>query len=138
MPAWAMISCAFGCASTSRCEVVRDRRQAAAAVDQDRDAALRGKREDRREPLVVQQEALRARVELDPACAEVETAGRLFDRALGEVEARERDEAALRAPRELERPVVRRAEAGVAVVLVHAEHEAARGAVRIELFSSSS
>ena len=42
-------------------EVVRDRRQSAPAVDQDRDAALGGDREDRRQPLVVEHEALRPR-----------------------------------------------------------------------------
>ena len=82
-------------------EVVGDRREAAAAVDQDRDAALGGELEDRREPLVVQEEALRARMELDPAGAEVEAAGRLLDRLLAQVEADEGDEAAVRALREL-------------------------------------
>ena len=42
-------------------ELVRDRRQAAAAVDQDRHVAVGGELEDRREPLVVEQELLRAR-----------------------------------------------------------------------------
>ena len=42
-------------------EVVGDRRQSAAAVDQDRHAALGGDREDRSQPLVVEHEALRPR-----------------------------------------------------------------------------
>ena len=89
-------------------EVGGDRRQAAAAVDQDRHPPLGRDREDGREPLVVQQEPLRARVELDPPRAEVEAALGLLDRALGQVEADERDEAALGARGELERAVVRR------------------------------
>ncbi len=51
-----------------------DRRQAAAGVDEDRHAALGREREDRDEPLVVREELLRARMELDPAGAEVEAA----------------------------------------------------------------
>ena len=47
----------------------RDRRQAAAGVDEDRDASLGRQREDGREPLVVEQELLGARMELDPAGA---------------------------------------------------------------------
>ena len=106
-------------------EVIRDGRQPAAAVDQDRDAPLRGEREHGRQPLVVQHEALGARMELDPARAEVEAALGLLDRALRQVEADERDQPALRALRVLERAVVRRAESRVAVGLVHAEHERA-------------
>ena len=71
-------------------ERVRDRRQAAAAVDQDRHLPIGRQLEDRREPLVVEQEALRARVQLDAAGAEVEAARRLLDRPLGEVEPHER------------------------------------------------
>ena len=89
-----------------------DRRQAAAGVDQDRDAALGGEREDGGEPLVVEQELLRARMELDPAGAEVEAAVRLLDRPLVEREPHERDQPALGARGELERPVVARPEAG--------------------------
>ena len=129
MPACAMISCASGYASTSRCRWSRDRRQAAAAVDEDRHAALGRQREDGREPLVVEEELLRARMELDPARAEVEAASRLLDRPLVEREPDERDEPAVRARRELERPVVAGAEAGMPVGLVEAEHEAARDAV---------
>ena len=98
-------------------QVVGDRRQAAPAVDQDRHASLRRQREHRREPLVVQREALRPRVELDPARAGVEAALRLGDRLLGQVEADERDESTLGALGVRERPVVRRAERGMAVGL---------------------
>ena len=93
-------------------------------MDQDRHAPLGGELEHRREPLVVEQEALRARVQLDPAGAEVEAAARLLDRALGQVEPDERDEAALRARGERERAVVRGAEGRMPVRLVQAEHEA--------------
>ena len=77
-----------------RGELARDRRQAAAAVDQDRDAALRGQSEDRRQALVVQEEALRAGVQLDPASAEIEAADGLLDWMLTEVETDERDQGA--------------------------------------------
>ena len=78
-----------------------------------------------------EQELLRARMELDPAGAEVEAATRLLDRPLVEVEPHERDEPAVRARRELERPVVPGAEARVPVGLVEAEHVRARDAVAV-------
>ena len=62
-------------------------------------------------------------MELDAAGAEVEAAGRLLDRALGEIEPHERNEDALRALGGSECPVVRRPERGLAVRLVHAEGE---------------
>ena len=124
IPACATISGASGYCSCEPREVVGDRRQPTAAVDQDRDAPLSRQREYRDEPLVVHGEPLGPRVELDAARAEVEAARRLLDRALGQVEAHERDEAPFRALRECERPVVRGAECGVAVGLVEAEHEA--------------
>ena len=55
-------------------EVVADRRQPAAAVNQDRHLALDREREDRVEPLVADRELLRAGMKLDPARAEVEAA----------------------------------------------------------------
>ena len=110
-------------------EAVRDRRQAAAAVDQDRHAPLLGEREHRLEAVVGRVEALRPRMELDPARAGVEAAGRLLDRRLVQVEPDERDQPAVRALGERERPVVGRGEAGVAVGLVEAEHEGARDPV---------
>ena len=97
MPAWAMISDASGVALDERGEPVRDRGQAAAAVDQDRDAALGREREHGPEPLVGRVEALGARVQLDPARAGVEAARRLLDRRLVQVEADEGDQPALRA-----------------------------------------
>ena len=93
-------------------QAVRDRRQAAPAVDQDRHAPLGGDREDRREPLVVEQELLRARVQLDAAGAAVEAALGLLDRRLREVEPDERDEAPARPLREGERAVVGRESPG--------------------------
>ena len=110
-------------------EVVRDRRQAATAVDEDRDLSLGRQREHRRQPLVVQEEALGARMELDASRAEVEATLGLRDRILSEVEPDERDQPPLGALRVLECAVVRRSEGGVAVRLVHAEHEGAGDAV---------
>jgi hypothetical protein len=98
-------------------------------VDLDRYPALLGEREDRRQPLVGRVEPLRPRVQLDPARPRVEAAGGLLDRGLVQVEADERDQPAGRALRELERAVVRRAERGVTVGLVEAEHEGPRDPV---------
>ena len=70
-----------GVALDERCEMVADRRQPAAAVDQDRHVALDREREDRVEALVADRELLGAGMELDPAGAEVEAAPRLVDRA---------------------------------------------------------
>ena len=106
-------------------EVVRDRRQAATAVDEDRNLPLGRQREHGCQSLVVEQEALGARVELDAARAEVEAPLRLRDRILPQVEPDERDQPPFGALRVVERPVVRRPEAGMAVRLVHAEHEGA-------------
>ena len=112
-------------------EPLRDRRQAAAGVDQDRHAALGRQLEHGREPFVVEQELLGAWMELDPAGAEVEAAARLLDRPLVEREPHEGDQAALRAGRELERAIVAGLEARVPVGLVEAEHEGARDAVPV-------
>ena len=112
-------------------QVVGDRRQAAPAVDEDRHPALRSEREHRRQPLVVEQELLGARMELDAAGAEVEAAGRLLDRLLVEREPDEGDHAAARALGERERAVVAGPEARMPVGLVEAEHEAARHAVPV-------
>jgi hypothetical protein len=112
------------------CERVGDRRQAATAVDQDRHPAVGCELEDRREPLVVEQELLRARMQLDPAGAAVEAARRLLDRALRQVEADEGHELAAASLRKGERAVVGGAEARVPVGLVEAEHERARDPVR--------
>ena len=106
-----------------RGESGRDRRQPASAVDEDRNAAFRRQREDRREPLVARVEALGPRMELDPARAEVETAHRLLERRLVQVEPHERDQAAPGTGGEGQRPVVRSTKRGVPVGLVEAEHE---------------
>ena len=82
-----------------RAQAVGDRRQAAAAVDQDRHAALGRELEDRREPLVAGVELLGARVQLDAAGAGVEAAARLLDRRLVQVEPHERDQPAARCAR---------------------------------------
>ena len=70
-----------GVALDESCEVVADRRQPAAAVNQDRHVALDREREDGVEPLVADRELLGAGMELDPAGAEVEAAPGLLDRA---------------------------------------------------------
>src|SRR5207237_5682635 len=72
----------LGIAVDDASEVVRDRRQAAAAVDQDRDVALGGQLEDRRQALVVEQELLGPRMQLDAFRAKVEAPRRLADRIL--------------------------------------------------------
>ena len=113
-------------------EVLRDGRQPAPAVDEDRDGSLHRELEDRAEALVVEGERLRSRMQLDPACADVESALRLLEGSLAEVEADERHEAALRALGVGEDAVVRDAEGRLAVVLVHAEDEGAREAVAVE------
>src|SRR3972149_4044700 len=82
-------------------------RAARAAIPPAGEAPRGGEGEDRLEPLVVQEEALRAGVELDAARTAVEAAAPLVDGVLGQVESREGDEQALRARRGCERPVVR-------------------------------
>ena len=74
MPACAMISCAPGCELDEALEAGRDRRQPAAGVDEDRYAAFGRECENGREPLVVEEELLGPRMELDAARAEVEAA----------------------------------------------------------------
>src|SRR5438445_4488930 len=114
-----------------RVQVVCDRRQAAAAVDQDGDVALCGERKHRIEAFVLEGDLLRARMQLDPAGARVEAASRLLYRRLVQVEADERDQAPLAAGRVCERPVVRRAERRLPVRLVEAEHEGAADGVLV-------
>ena len=110
-------------------EVVRDRRQAAPAVDQHRHVPLGRKLEDRREPVVVEQELLGARMQLDSSRAAVEAADGLADRVFGEVQPDEGDQLAARTLGVGERPVVAGLEPGMPVGLVEAEHEAARDPV---------
>jgi len=112
-------------------QIVCDRGQAASPVDQDRNVALGSEREDRREPLVVQQELLGPGMQLDSTRAAVEDARRLADRVLREVEADERDHPASRPLGELQRAVVAGAEARMPVGFVQAEHEAAGDAVLV-------
>ena len=121
----------LGVALDERREPGRDRRQTAAAVDQDRHAPLGRELEHRPEPVVGRVEALGARVQLDAAGAGVEAARRLLDRRLVQVEADEWNEAPLRSSRVRERAVVRGAERGMPVGLVEAEHERARDRVLV-------
>ena len=121
-------------------EVVGDRRQAAAAVDEDRYAPLGRDREHRREALVVEHELLRARVQLDAARAAIEAALGFVDRIFGQVEPDEGDHPPVRARGELERAVVAGAEPGMPVGLVEAEDVAPRDPVpvhgRLELLEA--
>jgi hypothetical protein len=90
-------------------------------VDEDRDPPVSCELEDRLEPLVVEEEALGPRVELDAARSEVDAPARLIDGMLGEVEASERNQKPVRLLGRLERPVVRGPKTRVAVGLIHAE-----------------
>ena len=121
----------FRVAVDERSELARDRRETAAAVDQDRHPPLGRELEHRRQALVVQEEPLRARVQLDPSRAAIEAAHCFLDRMLREVEPDERDQTAAGLLRVGERPVVRRAERRVPVRLIEAEHEAARDSVAV-------
>ncbi len=113
-------------------EMVGDRRQPPPPVNQDRNAPLRRESEDRIEPLVVQEKSLRPRVQLDSPCSPVETADRLDDGLLCEVEADERDQQTVRAGSGLERAVVGGTERRVTIGLVEAEAERPRHAGRAE------
>ena len=74
----------------SRCAAIGE---ALAPMDEDRNASLTGELEDRPEALVVERERLRARMELDPPCSGIERTTCLLQRARGEIEARESEEA---------------------------------------------
>ncbi len=69
-----------------RGEVIGDRRQPAAAVDQDRHVPREGQLEHGLETLVADRELLCARMELDAPRAAIEAADRLLDGAVLEVE----------------------------------------------------
>ena len=113
----------IGVAVDERREVIADRGEATTAVDQDRDVALDRERKDGIEPLVADGKLLRARMKLDPAGAQVETADRLLDRPFLEVEPHERDDPVGVRSRVGERAVVGRREGRDAVGLVEAERE---------------
>ena len=113
-------------------ELGRDRRQPSPAVDQDRDPPLRRQPENGCEPLVVHEELLGSRVQLDPPRSTVEAALGLRDRVLREVEPDERDQHPAGALGRLERPVVRRPERGMPVGLVQAEGERPGDRVALE------
>ena len=80
MPACATMSCtpSFRRTRVSRSSAIGGK--PAAAVDEDRHRSLDGEREDRLQPLVVEGERLRARMQLDPARAEIEAAPCLLER----------------------------------------------------------
>ena len=90
-------------------QVVGDRGQAAAGVDQDGHAPLGRDAEHRVQGALAEVEGLGARMQLDAAGAGVERALGLLDRPLGQVEPAERDEHPLRRRRPLEHAVVRHA-----------------------------
>ncbi len=112
-------------AADKRLQILGDRWEAAAAVDQDRHSPLNRELEHRSEPLVVEREGLSAGMELDSPRAEVEGTPGLVHRVGGEVEADERNEPPLRARRVIERAVVGDAEAGFPVGFVETEDECA-------------
>ena len=104
-------------------EVVADRRQPAASVDQDRDVALDCNLEDGIQSFISHRELLGAWMKLDSAGTEVEAAPCLLDRPLVEVEPHERDDAIRMLCGVGERAVIRRRERGHPVGLVEAECE---------------
>jgi hypothetical protein len=112
--------------------MVGDRRQAASAVDENRDAPLGRERKDRSQPLVVEEKALGSGVQLDSARATVEAARRLLDGPLGEIEADERNQDSAGLLRCRQRAVVRSPEGGLAVGFVQAEGEGALDPVALQ------
>ena len=111
-----------------RPEHVRDRWQTAPSVDQDRHAAIRGEREHGLEPWVVGKERLRAGMQLDPARTEVETARRLLEGSVVEVQPHERNELVRRLRRLASVRSFAARERGRPIGLVEAEEERARDA----------
>ena len=112
-------------------EVVGDWRQPAPAVDENRHAAFGGDREHRCEAVVVEQEFLRAGMELDAARTAVETTLRLLDRRLGQVEPDVGDQPSIRAFGCFQRPVVAGLEPWLPVGLVEAEDVGPRDVVAV-------
>ena len=98
--------------------VQAERRDPAAGVDQDRQRALVGERDDRVDLRVVERELLGARVELDPLGAGRERALGLGNRVVVRVDTAERDDQPVRVSGGGEHVVVRGA---VAVGLVERE-----------------
>ena len=110
-------------------QVIGDRRQTAAGVDQDRHAPLCGQPEHRVEPALAEVELLRPGVQLDAARAPVEAALGLGDRLRGEVEPAERDERPVGCPRPFEDAVVGHPVGREAVRVVQRKCERALDAV---------
>ena len=121
--AWARISRASVNSPDRRTVSWPERRDAAAGVDEHRDAALVGERHDVAHGRLGQREALGPRVQLDALGAGVEAAARLGQRVGARVEAAEGDEPAAGVGGRREHAVVGRR---VAVRLVHGEHDGAR------------
>src|SRR5450830_19466 len=106
-------------------------RQASAAMDEHRHSSLRRQRHDRLESRVVDVKPLRAGMELDPACPQVEAALRLLERRFVEIEAHEGDQPALRSLGVGKRAIVRLAKGRVPIWLVEREDEAALDSVTL-------
>ena len=96
---------------------------AAPGVNQDRDAALAGERDERLDRRMVEREALGTRMELDPARPGREAAARLGERVVVRVDATEREKATVRCAGGRDRLVVG---LRVAAGLVHREADGAR------------
>ncbi len=103
---WARISTTCGVAQRQIGQPLRDRRQPATSVDQDRHAGLLGDREDALELVSVERERLSARVQLDPACPRRQAALGLGDGLVEGVQPAEGDQPALALPRPGEHAVV--------------------------------
>jgi hypothetical protein len=103
--------------------VAAERGNPAACMDEHRQPALIREREHRLERGVVEREPLRARMELDPACATVEGALGLGERVVLGVEPAEREQPSVRPLGLVDDHVVG---GRIAVGLVHREDESAR------------
>ena len=114
-------------------EPLGERRQAATGVDQDRHLRLFGQREDLVEVAAVEDEVLRARVQLDALRPAREGALGLGTRAFGGVQAAERDEPAIAFAGPLQHAIVGEAVGGLALRVVEREHACASRFGGIEL-----
>ena len=129
IPAWARISRAFGNSPASSTACRPSAGNPAAGVDQHRQLALVGERDQLPHVRMVERELLGAGVELDPASPGREAALGLGDGVVVRVHAAEGHEQPVRFPRRLDHGVVGRR---VAVGLVHREHERAAGAGQLQ------
>ena len=92
---WARINTTLRMAHGEVREPVGERRQSPPGMDQDRDPRVFGEREDGPHLRTVEDEVLRARMQLDPARAGGQAAFALVDRIFGGVQAAERGEPAV-------------------------------------------